>query len=140
MPWRILPPVAVACILLGAKACVATGGGAAGKQEPTKERLEAARHAYNESWRRFKPFDLSKGDGENVYRWSRRWMEAERAVATTQAQRAAAVERHLERMKKLEREVHDYGLIHSTIPVLGMAATTFYRAEAETWLSEENAK
>jgi hypothetical protein len=128
------------CLLLVAKGTIATGAETAGKQKPAEVRLEAAHHAYDESWRRFKPFDLSKGDGENVYRWSRRWMEAERDLATTKEQRVAAAKRHFERMKQLEQEVHNYGLLHSTTPILEMAATKFYRAEAETWRAEENAK
>jgi hypothetical protein len=141
MSWRILLSVVVACVLLlSVKAAVGTGGEAVGTQKLAKKRVEAARHAYEAAWAAFKPFDLSKGDGENVYRWSRRWMESERHLATTKAKRVAAFESHLERMKKLEKEVHDYGLLHNTIPVLQMAATTFYRAEAETWLAEEQAQ
>jgi hypothetical protein len=60
-------------------------------------------------------------------------------VATTRAQRVAAVERHPERMKELGQEVRDYGLTHSTTPHPEVAAATFYRAEAETWLAEESA-
>jgi hypothetical protein len=140
MSRRILLSVVVVCVLLVAKAAVAVGAEELSQPKPARERLEAARNAYNESWQRFKPFTLAKGDGENVYRWSRRWMEAERDVATTRAERVAAVERHLERMKELEQEVHNYGRIHSTIPILEMAATTFYRAEAKTWLAEESAR
>jgi hypothetical protein len=107
-------------------------------KEPAKERLDAARNAYEFAWNAFKPFDLSKGEGEKVYRWSRRWMESERGMATTKAERVVAFQSHLERMKKLEEEVHGYA--GSTIPLQQMAATTFYRAEAETWLADAKRK
>ena len=79
-------------------------------------------------------------EGENVYRWSRRWMESARAVANTKAERLAALQGHFERMKNLEGEVQDYAATRSTIPVGQLAATRFFRAEAELWLAEEKAK
>jgi hypothetical protein len=95
--------------------------------------MEAARDAYQFAWDEFKPFDLSKGEGEKVYRWSRRWMEAERDLASTKAARVAAFQGHFQRMKKLEEEVRGY--TGSTIPFQQLAATKFYRAEAEAWLA-----
>lgn len=138
MSWRILLSAVVACGLLGPKAAVAAEGKAADREGLAKERLRAARHAYEVVWARFKPFDLSKGDGEDVYRWSRRWMESERDFATTKAGRVAAVRGHVERMKKLEQEVRMYA--RGTIPFRQLAATQFYRAEAELWLLAERAK
>jgi hypothetical protein len=134
-----LPTLIVVGLVLSAKSS-ATGEKSVDAKEPAKECLDAARRAYEYAWNEFSPFDLSKGDGEKVYRWSRRWMEAERDMAANKAKRLAAFQSHLERMKILEKEVHDYGSLRSTIPVQQMAATTFYRAEAETWLAEEKAK
>jgi hypothetical protein len=39
-------------------------------------------------------------------------------------------------MKMLEKEVRDYGALRSTIPFQQMAATAYYRAEAEQWLAD----
>ena len=105
--------------------------------QSSKECLAAARNVYELAWHEFKPFDLTKGDGEDVYRWSRRWMEWERDLAATKAERVAAAEKHLDRMKALETEIRNYGAIHSTIPMKQMQAAAFYRAEAELWLAKE---
>jgi hypothetical protein len=107
-------------------------------QKLTEERLSGARSAYEAVWAKFKPFDLSKGDGEDVYRWSRRWMEVEREMATSKATRVAALQGHFERMKKLEQEVQEYA--RGTIPLQQLVATQFYRAEAGLWLLAKTAK
>jgi hypothetical protein len=139
MSLRVLVAAVVVCgLLLGVKVAMATAEKAVDTKELAKERRGAARDAYEFAWDEFKPFDLSKGDGEKVYRWSRRWMEAERDLATTKAERVAALQGHLERMKKLEEEVQGYA--RGTIPFQQLAATKFFRAEAETWLAEAQGK
>jgi hypothetical protein len=125
-------------VLLGIRAAEPTSEKTERTQKLAEERGRAARHAYEAVWEKFKPFDLSKGDGEDVYRWSRRWMEAEREVAKSKAERVAALQGHFERMKKLEQEVQMYA--RGTIPFQQLAATQFYRAEAELWLLAERAK
>jgi phosphoserine phosphatase len=134
----LLSAAAVFGLLLGVGVGMASSEKAVDTRELTKERMEAARDAYQFAWDEFKPFDLSKGDGEKVYRWSRRWMEAECDLATTKAERVAALQGHFERTKKLEEEVQAY--TGSTIPFQQLAATKFYRAEAETWLAEAKDK
>lgn len=119
----------VGVLLLGVHLAVATGEKALDSEDLAKERMEAARRAYQFAWDEFKPFDLSKGDEEKVYRWSRRWMEAERDLASTKAERMAALQGHIDRMKKLEVEVSTIN--GSTIPFQHITATNFYRAEAE---------
>jgi len=103
-----------------------------------KEKLHASNNAYEIAWAQFKPFDLSKGDGEKVYRWSRRWMEAQRDMATNKIENLAAIKAHFDRMRRLEEEVQNYA--RGTIPFQQMEATRFYRAEAEAWLAEEKSK
>jgi hypothetical protein len=71
-------------------------------------------------------------------RWSRRWMDAERELAKSTAERVAALRGHFERMNKLEEEVQMYA--RGTIPIQQLAATKFYRAEAELWRLAERAK
>lgn len=65
-------------------------------------------------------------------------MEAEREAAKSPAERVAALQKHVERMTKLEQEVQAY--LGGTIPFRQLAATRFYRAEAELWLLGERAK
>jgi hypothetical protein len=136
---RVLFSAAAICgLLLGVRVGMAGSERAVDTRQLTKERMGAARDAYQLAWNEFRPFDLSKGDGEKVYRWSRRWMEAERELANTKAERAAALQAHFERMKKLEEEVQAYA--RGTIPFQQLAATRFYRAEAEGWLGEAKSK
>src|SRR4051812_14756505 len=129
MSWRLpLAVLAVGGVLLGAKAAPS------GRDKPVDSKLLAeqalaACHAYETVWEKFTPFDLKKGDGEDVYRWSRRWLEAERDQAKAPAERRAALQKHVERMKKLENEVQQYQ--RGTIPILQLGTTRFYRAEAE---------
>jgi hypothetical protein len=139
MSWRVPLVLLVAGgVLLGVRAAEPTGDKTDRTHKLAKERGRAARNAYEAVWAKFKPFDLSKGDGEDVYRWSRRWMEAERQMAKSQTERVAALQGHFKRMKKLEQEVQMYA--RGTIPVQQLAATQFYRAEAELWLVAEKAK
>lgn len=139
MSWRLPLVVLVAGgVLLDIRATESTGKKTERTQKLVEERSRAARHAYEAVWAKFQPFDLSKGDGEDVYRWSRRWMEAERERATSAAERVAAARGHFERMKKLEQEVQGYA--RGTIPFQQLACTQFYRAEAELWLLAETEK
>lgn len=69
MSWRVLVSVGVACgLVLGVRAAVVPADKAADPAKLARERLEAARQAHDAAWGEFKPFDLSKGDGEDVYR------------------------------------------------------------------------
>jgi hypothetical protein len=139
MYWRIpLCVLVVGGVLFAARAAGPTRDKTVGAERLAKERLSAARRAYEAAWAKFKPFDLSKGDGEDVYRWSHRWMESGRDTAISKAERVAALQAHFERMKELEQEVQMY--VRSTIPIQQLAATQFYRAEAELWLLKERAK
>ena len=103
-----------------------------------KEKLDASKNAYEIAWAQFKPFDLTKGDGEKVYRWSRRWMESQRNMAKNKTEKLAAAKAHFDRMQRLEDDVQNYA--RGTIPFQQMEATRFYRAEAEVWLAEEKSK
>jgi hypothetical protein len=125
-------------VLLGVRAPERTKEKTVSTQKLAEERLNAAQNAYDAVWAKFKPFDLAKGDGEDVYRWSRRWMEAEREMAKSKAERLTALQGHFERMKKLEQEVQMYA--RGTIPFQQLAATQFYRAEAALWLLAEKAE
>lgn len=95
-----------------------------------KVRLYRARNCYDAVWDDFQPFQIGKSDPEKVYRWSRRWMEAELSTVQSKTDRIAATQSHLERMKSLELKVRGDGA-RSTIPVYELPATQYYCAEAE---------
>ncbi len=131
-----------------------------------KARLVAARKAFT-TIREL--YQKGSHDEEQVYRWSVRLSEAERAVGGAKAERVAAFEAHLFRMKELEEWARDrlpIGPLQPTptlrlpdgrlpfrtdkgstiLAAQGIARsdvavlTTFYRAEAEVWLAEAKAE
>ena len=83
--------------------------------------------------------------------WSRRWMEAERDTSPDEAGTVAALKGHLARMRSLERGQ----ILKDWLKAKGQTITdekaaedlkaftafarrlTFYRLEAESWLSKE---
>ncbi|OAI54525.1 hypothetical protein AYO44_14780 [Planctomycetaceae bacterium SCGC AG-212-F19] len=98
-----------------------------------KTRLEAARKAYGLVWQNYQEGLWSSA--EDIYRWSSRWMEAERALATQKAQHVAACEAHFDRMRRLEKLVRDnYRVRVTTITVV--SAAEYYAVEAEVWLAQ----
>jgi hypothetical protein len=77
-------------------------------------------------------------DPDTFYRWSRRWMEAEREMSTKEADQLAALKAHLARMEDMEKLVG--GMVKA-----GVARTpadesmgTYYRLEAEDLLARAN--
>jgi hypothetical protein len=129
-----------------------------------KARLAAARKAYDKVWEQYR---IGLRDEEQVYRWSLRLLEAERAVAAKKAERVAASEGHVSRMKELEKTAPDQimavdlpawrekekGLfvvdkdgktflmqVEDTRRKDIAVLTAFYRAEAEVWLAEAKAR
>jgi RNA polymerase sigma factor (sigma-70 family) len=130
-----------------------------------KARLGAARKAYAKVWEQYRFFGLR--DEEQVYRWSVRLLNAEREVAAKRAQRVAAFQGHLNRIKELQKTAPDrllavdlplwrekekgmFMVDKDGKPILMQAKgisrddiavlTTFYRAEAETWFAEAKAE
>jgi hypothetical protein len=72
---------------------------------------------------------------EFPYRWSRRWLEAEREMTDGKAEQVAACKGHLERMREMERIERE--LRRSRLnPVNELTAAEFYRVEAEIWLTQ----
>jgi hypothetical protein len=127
-----------------------------------KARLAAARKAFDKVWGQYR---RGLRDEEQVYRWSVRWLEAERAVAAKQAGRMTALEGHLRRMKELEKTAPDRLVAVDPAPLIGRenlnrkllkdkegrvvlmsvedinsgdaaVLAAYYRAEAEVWLAE----
>jgi hypothetical protein len=96
-----------------------------------KARLDAARKTYE--WLSKNYMESRPPIGELLYRWSCRWLDAEREMNDKQEDRIAAYKAHLRRMRELERVARDRFRNHY-VPVEEDTAAQFYRAEAEVWL------
>jgi hypothetical protein len=96
--------------------------------------LEAAKTAYQGYTNRFQ-IEPTRDDAEVMYRWSRRWLEAEHSLANAKDKRVAAYAGHLERMRTLE-EVREKLVKDGFASKVDLAAVRFYRLEAERWLAD----
>jgi hypothetical protein len=104
-----------------------------------KARLEAARKVYEGYLDRYKRGEPQPLNAELLYRWSRRWLEAQQELATKKEGKVAAAEAHLTRMRGLEkylRSAHKSG-VAATFDVAG---AEFYRLEAERWVAQGKGK
>jgi hypothetical protein len=96
------------------------------------ERRDSARKTYEVTWANYRD---GMAAGEMVYRWSLRWLEAERQLSERPADQVAAFKGHLERMHDLEqlvRKVQNVAPGQATIDQV--SAAEYYRSEAEFWL------
>jgi hypothetical protein len=80
-------------------------------------------------------YDVGTTIMSNIYVWSRRWLEGERALARTDAEEIAALQAHRQRMLQLMKKIR---ALYITGTKGGetekFAATKFYLAEADAWL------
>ena len=74
-------------------------------------------------------------DLEYLCHWSRRWLDAERAIDKTKDKQVAAYSTHLDRVKALEAAWQKV-VKNGEGAKYELAALTFYRIEAEQWLIE----
>jgi len=96
-------------------------------------RYRAAIKQFEEVWTYYRQ---SRTDSFPVYYWSRLVLDAQRDLSALPADRIAALEAHLERMRKLEvlvKKVRRLGFGFS----IDVGATEYYRLEAESWLDRE---
>jgi hypothetical protein len=100
-----------------------------------KVRIEAAQAAYDQIFPL--PFNGIRPVQE-VYEWSNRWREAAMWAAQTKAEKVAAAEAHLDRMRELQKPVKE-GEKAGRVPSFEAWATDFYVAEAELLLSAAKA-
>jgi hypothetical protein len=105
-----------------------------------KARAAAARKVYESLMARRRGDPGFHFDPDQGYQWSRRWMEAEGEASGTKDGRVAAVEAHLERMKKWEKGVEADRRVGGVFSPGDLAAAEFYRLEAEAWLAKEKAR
>lgn len=125
---RALATIAVICMCFAASARCEDA--TAIWQTLVQKKLDVAIPAYDGaylSWQR------GLGDVETVYRWSKRWMDAEVQLAKTTAEKATAADKHLARMRGFLAEATkrmDVG----QVTVLDSKSTEWYVAEAEELL------
>lgn len=107
------------------------------KPDPLAEsRYQAALKQYDLTWTYYQQ---ARVDSYQVYVWSRLVLDARRDMGETPADRRAALEGHLDRMRKLEnlvRRVRRLGFGRS----YDVGASEYYRLEAEHWLALDDAR
>src|SRR4051812_49225496 len=106
------------------------------KPSPLAEaRYKAAAKQFEEVWTYYRQ---SRTDSFLTYYWSRLVLESQQDLSDAKADRIAALEAHLERMKRFEvlvLKVRKLGFGFST----DVGATAYYHLEAERWLEKERA-
>jgi outer membrane protein TolC len=122
----------VALALLAVGTAVAAAPDAKVSPELLRARLAAAQEAYDLAEALYRQ---GRGEPEAVYRWSHRWLTAQQALAGTKAERTAAAEAHLGRMKRLEEAAKAMVRVGTGSP-LDERAAKYYVAEAEVWLAQ----
>jgi hypothetical protein len=99
------------------------------------QRRDAARKTYQVLWLDYRERIASE---DALYRWSVRWLDAERELSDQRADQVAAYQGHFERMRDLERLIRR--LRESAQTTIDEAsAAEFYRTEAEMWLLQAKA-
>jgi hypothetical protein len=101
-----------------------------------KARYDAALKQFGEVWTFYRQ---SRTDSFQTYYWSRLVLDSQQDLSDARADRIAAFEAHLERMRNLEllvKKVRRLGFGFST----DVGATEYYRLEAERWLEKAKAR
>lgn len=134
-----LAVVGVSSLLLSAEPPRNTAEKAARKipRELLAQRLEAARSVFEFDLKRFNAAEMPTD--ERLMLWSERWLNAELALSEKPADRTAAHEAHVERLKELEKIFDEYAKSGRSRKSDAQAAMSF-RAEAEIRLLEERGK
>jgi beta-lactamase regulating signal transducer with metallopeptidase domain len=86
-------------------------------------------------------YDVGTSIMADVYVWSRRWLDAERNLARTDAEEIVAMRAHRHRMKNLFLKVNALYTTGSKGGELEkFHATKYYLAEADVWLAEARSR
>lgn len=105
-------------------------------REILKERIATARAVYEQTLRR--TMEQTPPNPDELGSWSRRWAEDQRDLAGTPAERVAALQAHVVRVKGTERLLGDYARTGQARESDALKAK-YYRLEAEQLLAEERA-
>lgn len=98
-----------------------------------EQRLDSARKVYEQDLARFRGAELAID--ERLMWWSERWLNAELALSEKPAERTAAHEAHVKRLKELEKMFAHYAKIGQGRESDAQAAK-YFLAEAEIRLLE----
>ena len=102
-----------------------------------RAKVDAARKTYEILWKNYQ--DELIPVVEVVYRWSRRWLEAELELKGPKADQEAAHLAHLNRMRDLARIARERRRFKINT-VEEVSAAEFYCTEAEIWLEQAKMK
>lgn len=98
-----------------------------------KALVETAKTTYEQNLAHMK--GLEANSPEDLYVWSRRWLDAEVDLAANKDERVAAHQRHLDRMKDLEKILKNFATTGQGRQS-DATAGTYYRTQAELWLMQ----
>jgi hypothetical protein len=134
--------LAVAAVL--ARGALQAAEDAKAEAANAKARVEAAQKVYKGMIAR-RNSDPSGGAAglawfEQLNRWSLRWMGAQCDLSTKKADKVAAVEAHLKRMREWEKNAKAMAKKGSVIAPYEVSAVTFYRLDAEKLLRKAKKK
>ncbi len=101
-----------------------------------RQRRDAARRTYEATWANYRERRTSE---DSLYRWSVRWLEAERQLSDKPADQVAAFQEHWERMRALERLIGNLQRAGQAV-IDEVSGSEFYRVEAEVWLLQAKEK
>jgi hypothetical protein len=102
-----------------------------------KARVEAAQKTYEYVARNY--MESRPPIGELLYRWSRRWLNAELDLNGQKEDQVAAYQAHLIRMRELEQSTRGRWK-NRTVSIEEWTGAQFYRLEAEIWLARARAR
>jgi len=123
------------CLLLGATAMLPPRPAPAQEPGVPKKLLEARLEAVRQVFKAAKhEQEAGRGIFEDLPLWSRRLLEAERALATTKEQQLTACREHLKRMQDFE-SVEKARYEAGRVSIKDYAAATYHRTEAEILLA-----
>jgi hypothetical protein len=94
------------------------------------QRRDAARRTYEVTWIDYRERRASL---DGLYRWSVRWLDADRQLSDQPADQVAAFKAHFERMRDLDRLIRKLRAAGQTT-IDETSAAEFYRTEAEMWV------
>ncbi len=116
------------------------------RTDNARARADAARRVYESLWNPSsqkgigdKTLQSGVSNLDRAYVWSHRWMEAAEEAADKTADKIAAVQAHLDRMRKVEAYVKAQRERQSATDA-DMAAQEYYRLEAEWDLARARGK
>jgi hypothetical protein len=128
-------------LLLGLALAVVSSAPAPQEKPKAKSALATARFAaatkqFDEIWTYYRQ---SRTDSFPVYYWSRLVLDSQVDLSEGRADRIAAHEAHIERMKRLEALVNKVRKLGFGFSV-DVKATEYYRLESERWLEKLKAE